>query len=171
MERLSLWWKNLTVRDRRALTLLGIVLPVILLWWAVTAPLKERLLLAKRVLDIKRKQAIDLQNGLFEYTTLKQKIINNETQAEVAVVAKVEQLLREAKVDDDKFLLMPVKTKIGDKFFDTVLLTFNNLHPQSAWKLLQLLYAHKSRISEYEISASPKSNTFSGKLKLWLAKK
>ena len=61
MEKLKLWWFARNPRDRRALLVLGVVVPVILFWYLVTRPLEDRLKLAHRVLETSRAQALDLQ--------------------------------------------------------------------------------------------------------------
>lgn len=47
----KIWWQARNPRDRRALLILAVVVPVVLFWFFVTRPLEDRLKLSRRVLE------------------------------------------------------------------------------------------------------------------------
>jgi type II secretory pathway component PulM len=105
MEKIKLWWQKRTPRDRRAIVVLAIVLPVILFWYLITVPMQDRLQMAQRILQTRREEAMQVQKLLQEYSILKSQLDGVEFKASPRVVTKLEESFSQLSASETRPLL------------------------------------------------------------------
>jgi type II secretory pathway component PulM len=171
MERLKLWWQKRSIRDRRALLVLGVVLPVVLFWYLVTVPLQEDLQLAGRVLETRREEAAEVQKLLQEYAMLKAQLEGVEFKASSAVVSELEKSFKALTASDSLPVLNRSRVVIFGKNQPAAQVRIEKAHPQRFWQLLSLVASSGVYLAEFDISASEADNAFSASLKAWLPEK
>ncbi|GAB4273707.1 MAG: hypothetical protein Kow0029_13520 [Candidatus Rifleibacteriota bacterium] len=171
MEKLRLWWKKRSIRDRRAIMVLAIVLPAILFWYLVTVPLQDRLKMARRVLETRRDQAKELQKQLQEYSFLKARLDGVEFKASSDVVSEVERVFDSMSASQTRPVLNRTNIVIFGKNQPGVHLRFDSVPPQDFWRALGLIASSGVYVSELEFSSDERQNSFSGILKAWLPEK
>lgn len=168
MEKLALWWKKRSPRDRRAILFLSVVLPIILFWYLVTIPLQDALKMNKRVLSTRRQESAEVQKLLQEYSALHDQIDGIEFKASSSVVPELEQAFANLLGSDTRPILNRTNVVIFGKSQPAAHVRVNESHPQEMWRILQLVASSAVYISEIEISASEKKNEFSASIKAWL---
>lgn len=168
MEKLKFWWQKRPQRDRRALALLGLVVPVILFWYLVTVPLQDRLKMAQRVLETRRNEATEVQKLLQEYVILKGQLEGVEFKAEPAVVSELEQSFRALSASDTRPVLNRSSIVIFGKSQPAAQIRLEKAHPATLWQMLEQVASSGVYLSEFELTATEKENQFSAALKAWL---
>ncbi len=168
MEKLKLWWQKRPQRDRRALTVLGLVVPVILFWYLVTVPLQDRLKMAARVLETRRAEATEVQKLLQEFVMLKGQLEGVEFKADSSVTAQLEQAFREVVASDSRPILNRTSIVIFGKSQPAAHIRLEKAQPQTFWQTCRQIASSGVYISELDLSADNKTNEFSASLKAWL---
>ncbi len=139
MEKLNLWWQKRSTRDRRALLLLGVVLPVVLFWYLITVPFQEELQLARRVLETRREEAAEVQKLLQEYAMLKTQLDGVEFKASPGVVAELEKSIKTLSASDSMPVLNRSRVVIFGKSKPAAQVRIEKARPQTLWQLLSLV--------------------------------
>lgn len=167
MEKITQWWSKLSTRDKRAVTVLAGVCPIIFFWYFITAPLQERLSLAQRVLKTSREQAIELQHLLNENAQIRGQAQQNEIIPGAGILVKLEKAI--SHLDDS--CAQPRFNRINITMFDAVQpgaeLQLANASPKRLWELLEAIDDSSIIISEFELTSNPQNNTFNLKIKVW----
>jgi len=171
MEKVTLWWRGRSPRDRRAMLVLGVVMPMLLFWYLITVPLQDRLKMAQRVLETRRSEATDVQRLLQEYSMRKSQLAGFEFKADASVVPELEQVFRELTASDTRPVLNRANIVIFGKSQPAAHILVNEAHPQSFWKAFELLASSGVYIAELEITATAKTNVLSAACKAWLSVK
>ncbi|MFZ5952923.1 MAG: type II secretion system protein GspM [Candidatus Rifleibacteriota bacterium] len=168
MEKLNLWWQKRPIRDRRALSVLAIFLPVILCWYLVTVPLQDRLKMAQRVLETRRNEATEVQKLLQEYALLKAQLDGYEFKADNAVVPELEQAFRELNASDSYPVLSRARISIFGKDQPAAQVRLDAAQPQTFWNLLSLVASSGVYLAEFEVTGDDRRNQLSTQFKAWL---
>lgn len=171
METVRIWWKTRSPRDRRALTILSLVVPVILCWYLVTLPLLDRREVARRVLETRRNEAVEVQKLLQEYALLRMQIDGSEFKASASVVSELEQLFNTLPASAARPLLNRANVVISGKNQPAAHLRIDKAKPRDFWQLLAVVASSGVCLAEFEISASERANEFAATLKAWLPEK
>ncbi|MEW6709167.1 MAG: type II secretion system protein GspM [Candidatus Riflebacteria bacterium] len=171
MEKLILWWQKRPARDRRALSVLGLVLPVVLFWYLVTMPLQDRLKMAQRVLETRRNEATEVQKLLQEYALLKSQLDGYEFKADSAVVPELEQVFRGLNASDSYPVLSRARISIFGKDQPAAQVRLDCAHPQTFWNLLSIVASSGVYLAEFEVTGDDRHNQLSAQLKAWLPAK
>lgn len=168
MEKMILWWKKRPQRDRRALSLLGLVVPAILFWYLVTVPLQDRRQMARRVLETRRNEATEVQKLLQEYSMLKGQLEGVEFKAADNVVPQLEQSLRYMIASDSRPVLNRSTVVIFGKSQPAAAIRIDAAQPPTLWEFFGLVASSGVYLAEFELTADQKNNNFSAALKAWL---
>ncbi|GEM_PF-1671680 len=168
MEKLILWWQKRPVRDRRALSILALVLPVVLFWYLVTVPLQDRLKMAQRVLETRRNEATEVQKLLQEYALLKAQLDGYEFKADSAVVPELEQVFRGLNASDSYPVLSRIRINIFGKDQPAAQIRLDGAHPQTFWNLLNIVASSGVYLAEFEVTGDERRNQLSTRFKAWL---
>ena len=168
MAALRQWWNSRSRRDRRALAVLLVVVPVILFWYLVTRPLNDRLLLARRVLHISRQQAVDLQQAYNEYAQLSGQVDAASLDPSSEVLVVLENGMRKLDNVGARPVLNRVTLNIAGVSYPGAQLRLDRATPERLWQIMQILEALNMRIADLELTSDPANNSFNTNLKLWL---
>lgn len=168
MEKVILWWKKRSLRDRRALFVLALVLPTILFWYMVTIPLQDRLQMARRVLQTRRNEAAEVQKLLQEYVILKGQLEGVEFKADDNVVPLLERSLRAMNASDSQPILNRGNVVIFGKRQPAAGIRLESAQPKTLWEFFGIMASAGVYLAEFELAASPKINEFSVAIKAWL---
>lgn len=171
MEKLSLWWQKRSVRDRRAIVVLAVVVPVILFWYLVTIPLQDRLKLAHRVLETRREEASEVQKLLQEYSLLNSQLRGVEFKSSPVIVPQLEQAFKEISASEATPILNRANVQIFGKAQPGAGIRIESAQPREFWNMMRLIASSGVYIAEFDVSANPKGNELSAALKAWLPDK
>ena len=170
MEKLNLWWKKRSIRDRRAIVLLLIIMPAILFWYMITIPLEDRLKMSDRVLKICRKEANEVQDLLQKYMQLKQNAESIKIESSPIIVTKMEQILKKVSASGPRPILNRTNINILGQRQPAAHIRLDAVHPSVFWQTTKLLASNNVNIAELNISTNPKTNKISASIKAWLPK-
>jgi hypothetical protein len=170
MGGLKNWWYKCSLRDRRAMTVLMVVLPVILFWYLVTVPLQERLQVARRVLATRRDQAAEVQKLLQKYRFLESQLEGVEFKADDTVVAELEKAFNRLKATDTRPLLNRSNVVIFSTRQPAARVQLKEALPTTLWETLSAISSTGVYLSQFELQAANKKNRFNLNLKAWLPK-
>ncbi|NCB40140.1 MAG: hypothetical protein EOM80_15375 [Erysipelotrichia bacterium] len=168
MEALKRWWQSRTERDRRALMLLAVVVPLIMFWYLITRPLQDRLLLARRVLDTSRTQAEDFKKRLQNYAELRARAAGLELSASPQVITLLEETFKNLPDNAEKPLLNRTNITIFGKRQPAAQILLDNVHPQSFWQTMQMLALKRVNLAEIELTSAAGKNRISAQMKAWM---
>jgi hypothetical protein len=171
MEKMNLWWQKRSVRDRRAIVVLAVVVPVILFWYFVTVPLQERLKMAHRVLETRRSEASEVQKLLQEYSLLRAQLQGVEFRSSPVIVPQLEQTFNGISASESVPVLNRANVQIFGKAQPGASIRIEKAQPRQFWNLLRLIASSGVYIAEFDISATPQKNELSAALKAWLPDK
>lgn len=170
MEAMRIWWSSRSSRDRRAMVVFLLVVPVILFWYLVTLPLQDRLEVARRVLTTRRAEADEVQKLLQEYAVLQQQANTTAVKASAAVVSTLEQAFS-GLPDSGRPALNRANVVVFGENRPGAHVRAEGLPPHHLWNLLEVIASSGVCLSEFEISAAEQANSFSLSIKAWLPEK
>ena len=170
MGKLKSWWNNCSIRDRRAIAVLMVVLPVILFWYLVTVPLQERLQVARRVLKTRRDQAVEVQKLLQKYRFLESQLEGVEFKADDAVVAELEKAFNQMNASDTRPVLNRSNVVIFSTRQPAARVQLKEALPATLWETLSAMSSTGVYLAQFELEAANKKNRFNLNLKAWLPK-
>lgn len=165
------WWNTRSLKDRRAILVLSIAVPIILGWWGITNPLLERQSMAKRVLATKRKQAMKLVKALSEYVKAKSQIRSDVVNAEKNIMPSVEKLLQLLPTGETLPTISQVSILIAGSRQNGAEFRLNKIHPKVFWELLQLIAKSNFVVAAIELGATRDKTRFNGFIRVWKLKK
>jgi len=167
MEKLKLWWFARNPRDRRALLVLGVVVPVILFWYLVTRPLEDRLKLAHRVLETSRAQALDLQKKLEEFGQLKALSDSRARAASSEAVTALEKVFHALSPEVASPTLNRTTLTLAGRRQSAALVGIDGFSPAHAWQVFAALASAGVNVAEFDLSSDPAKNRLSASFKTW----
>lgn len=168
METLKKWWNSRSKRDRRALGVLLLVVPVILFWYLVTRPLQDRLKLAQRVLQTSRQQAVELQQLYNEYAQLIGQVDAASLDPSSEALVVLENGMQALAEDGARPVLNRVTLNITGVSYPGAQLRLDRASPERLWQIVQILESLNMRIADLELTSDHTTNSFNANLKLWL---
>lgn len=171
MDTINKWWNNRSQKDRRALLVLSVVVPIILGWWGITNPLIERQKMAKRVLETKRKQALQLVSSLSEYVKAKSQVRSDIINSENNIMPSVEKLIQLLPKGDILPEISQVSIQIAGSRQIGAEFRLYKTHPKVLWHLLQLIAKSNFIVATIELSATRDKTKFQGFIRIWKQKK
>lgn len=167
METIKIWWQARSSRDRRALLVLAVVVPIILFWYMVTRPLEDRLKLAHRILETSRKQATDLQEKLEAFAELKARASGLEVTASPQVVTALEQAFKVLPPEVASPTLNRTTITILGKRQPAAQISIDRVAPAHFWQILHVVASTGVNLAEFELTADSNRNEISAQLKAW----
>lgn len=167
MEKLKAWWLARNPRDRRALTVLAVVVPVILFWYLVSRPLADRQKLAHRLLETNRAQAEDLQKKLAEYAQLSVRASGLTVNASQTIVTSLESSFRGMPPEVASPTLNRTTLTILGKAQPAALVTLDRVEPAHAWQIFAAIASAGVYVAEFDINSEPQKNLLSANFKAW----
>ena len=167
MEKLKSWWFSRNPRDRRALMVLGVVVPVILFWYLVTRPLEDRLKLAHRVLETSRAQALDLQKKLEEFGQLKALSDSRAQAASSEAVTVLEKVFHALRPEVASPTLNRTTLTLAGRRQSAALVGIDQAFPAHVWQILAAIASAGVNVAEFDLSSDPAKNRLSVSFKTW----
>lgn len=167
MEKIKLWWQARSARDRRALSVLLLVVPVVLGWYFVTRPLEDRVKLAHRVLETSRNQAEELQKKLSEFAELRARTASLEIVASQEVVTTLENVFRSLPPGIATPTLNRTTLAILGKRQPAAQVGIDRADPAHVWQILEAIASVGVNLAELELTSDPRRNKLSAQIKAW----
>lgn len=167
MEKVKAWWLSRSPRDRRALMVLAVAVPVILFWYLVTRPLEDRQKLAHRLLETNRTQANDLQKKLEEYAQLSMRASGLVINASQTIVTNLESSFRAMAPEVASPTLNRTTLTILGKAQPAALVTLDRVEPAHAWHIFNAIASAGVNVAEFDITSEPQKNRLSAIIKAW----
>lgn len=167
MEKLKSWWFSRKPRDRRALVVLGVVVPLILFWYLVTRPLADRLKLAHRVLETSRAQALELQKKLEEFAQLKALSDSRAQASSSEAVTALEKVFHTLPAEVASPTLNRATLTLAGRRQSAAMVTLDQVSPADAWQIFAAIASAGVNIAELEVSSDPAKNRLSASFKAW----
>lgn len=167
MEKLKSWWFARSPRDRRALLVLVVVVPLILFWYLVTRPLADRLKLAHRVLETSRAQALDLQKKLEEFGRLKAISDSLAQAASSEAVTALEKVFHALSPEVSRPTLNRATLTLAGRRQSAALVGIDQVKPAHAWQIFAAIASAGVNVAEFDLSSDPAKNRISASFKTW----
>lgn len=167
MGALNRWWGRLHPRERRALTVLAVAVPLILGWWGVTQPWLERREALRRSMAALARQANDLQPLLIQARQLQARLRKPEDRTSEAVFARLEALLAGLPASLPRPVIHRREQSLGQQRAVLADLRFRGLGVEALWPLLEVIASSGLLVAGFELGIESGGAGFAGGLVLW----
>lgn len=170
MEALSRWWRErLSRRERRALVLLAVVAPAIVLWFGVTRPLLDRRDALERAGRVLEQRARELEPLLRRAVELDRQGIGFP-EAEPEPLPLLEADLDRREAGDPMPALIPCDIMMGTKKFPGARIRVEGWRAGPLWRMVSRVTTTGWLVSDFEVSRSGEKPGLDGFLSLWRKK-
>lgn len=167
MGTLIAWWNGLQPRERRALAVLAVVGPAVLVWWGVTVPLLDRRAALRRAVDALARQSVELKPLLAEARRRQAAMGGATPRTSEQVFTRLESLLAglPAGVVRPAIHRREQTTGEGRQIFAD--LRLRAMPGEDLWTVLGAVASAGLPVAGFELSKDPTGQGFAGFLLVW----
>jgi len=170
MEALMRWWRErLSRRERRALVVLAVVAPAIILWFGVTRPLLDRREALERAGRSLEQKVRELEPLLRRADDLGRRGLGFPT-VESEPLPLLEAVLAKGTSEFPMPELAPCDIVMGSRQIPGAQIRVNGWRTGSLWRMSARLGSSNWIVSEFELSPNGEKQDLEGFLNLWKKK-
>lgn len=170
MEALMRWWRErLSRRERRALIVLAVVAPAIIVWFGVTRPLLEKRETLERAGRSLEQKVRELEPLLRRADDLGKQGIGFPS-VEPEPLPLLEAVLAKGSSEYPMPELVPVDATMGIKKIPAAQIRMTGWRTGTLWRMLSRLVGSGWLVSEFDLSASGEKQEMDGYLNVWRKK-
>ncbi|NLI77778.1 MAG: type II secretion system protein M [Candidatus Riflebacteria bacterium] len=167
MGTLRAWWNGLQPRERRALLVLAVVGPAVLLWWGVTVPLLDRRAALRRAVDGLARQAVELRPLLAEARQRQARTGGAPSRTSEQVFTRLETLLAGLPAGVGRPAIHRREQVVGEGRQIFADLRLRDMPGGDLWAVLGAVASAGLPVAGFELSKDPTGQGFAGFLLIW----
>lgn len=170
MEALMRWWRDrLSRRERRALAVLAVIGPTIILWFMVTRPLLDRREALERAGRVLEQRTRELEPLLLRADGLAKRGLGVPS-AVAEPLPMLEACLAKSIGEFPMPELTPFDVVMGEKRLPGARIRCVGWRTGALWRLLARLEAEGWLVSEFEVTSNLERQELDGILNVWKKK-